>query len=126
MSYVIDASALLAVINQETGADAVIPFLRQSLVSAVNLSEVYTKLFDKGIDADLADAQVKRLELNIEPFGESLAFQAAGLRLSTRHLGLSFGDRVCLAQAQLSNLPVLTADKEWAKLDIGIEIRLIR
>jgi ribonuclease VapC len=126
MSYVIDASALLAVINQETGADAVIPVLRQSLVSAVNLSEVYTKLFDKGIDADLADAQVKRLELNIEPFGESLAVRAAGLRLSTRHLGLSFGDRACLAQAQLSNLPVLTADKEWAKLDIGIEIRLIR
>ncbi len=126
MNFVVDASALLAVILEEPGADTAFSLMRDSEMSAINLSEVYAKLISQGVTLPDAQGQAARFELTICEFGELHAAKTAALRPFTRHLGLSFGDRACLAQAELSNLPVLTADKEWAKLDLGIDIRLIR
>jgi ribonuclease VapC len=126
VSFVLDSSALLAVLLEELGADKVIAAMRGSQISAVNLCEVYTRLIDANISLPKAQLQIARFELDVLPFDDLNALHAAALRPLTKHLGLSFGDRACLAQAQLSGLPVLTADKDWSKLDIGIDIRQIR
>jgi ribonuclease VapC len=126
MSVVMDSSALLAVLLKEAGADKVISVLRGSAMSSVNLSEVYTKLLEANISIAEAQKQLERFELDIHSFDELHAARAAALRPITKHLGLSFGDRACLALAQTRALPILTADRDWAKLDIGVEIQLIR
>lgn len=126
MNFILDASALLAVMLNERGAEIVIPLLRRSTISTVNLSEVYTKLIANDIPINEAQSQINRFELDIRLFDHSHAVRAAELRPLTSYLGLSFGDRACLALAQNDNIPVLTADQDWAKLDLGIEIRLIR
>lgn len=126
MTAVIDTSALLTILLDEPGADQVRPHLATGQMSVVNLCETYTKLVEAGLSRDDAEHQVMRLELRISPFHEAHALEAAMLRPMTRHLGLSLGDRACLALARLTNLPVITADRAWTALDIGIDIRLIR
>lgn len=124
---VIDASALLALINAEPGAERVAQALESgALVSAVNLSEVLAKLADYGMPDHEAAEVVMSLELEVIAFDVAAASQAASLRPAARPLGLSFGDRACLALAQTRHLPVLTADRPWARLDIGVPIELVR
>ena len=125
-SVVLDASAILAVYLLENGADQVAPVLQSAAVCAVNIEEVLVKLADKGATArvgQIAEATLKHLAV---AYDFDLARRAARLRPLTRHLGLSLGDRACLALAAREGLPVVTADRAWAKLDIGVEIRLIR
>lgn len=123
---VLDASALLALINAEPGAERVAQALESgALVSAVNLSEVLAKLVDHGMPEHEAMEVVMSLELEVIAFDLAAASQAAWLRPVTRPLGLSFGDRACLALAQTRQLRVLTADRPWAKLDIGVPIELV-
>ena len=115
--YILDASAVLAVLNGETGAAVVLPLLAESALTTVNLAEVGTKLLDAGMTEAAAIAAVNGLGIaEIAPFAESLAWEAARLRLPTKPFGLSLGDRACLALAAQRKLPAVTADKEWAKL----------
>lgn len=125
-SAVLDASALLAHIGQEPGADSIDELADEALMSAVNLAEVFAKLTEHGLSQREADMIVYRYRLAIVPFDEELARQTGALRPATRSLGLSLGDRACLALAQRERLPVLTADRSWAKLDLGIAIRMVR
>ena len=127
---VLDASALLAYLFDEPGADVVSEALvAGAVISTVNLSEVLGKLVDHGVSVDQAlfDLRAHGLLdlLEIADFTAPLAEEAARLRESTRGLRLSFGDRACLALGKLQNLPVVTADSLWAKVP-GITIRLIR
>jgi PIN domain nuclease of toxin-antitoxin system len=96
------------------------------MISAVNVAEVITRLIDLGYSPEAAEAAVSRGGFEVIPFDMAAASLAAKLRVATRHLGLSLGDRACLALAERERLPVLTADRAWASLDIGVEIRLIR
>jgi ribonuclease VapC len=123
---VLDASALLAHIGQEPGADAIDEIDDEPLMSTVNLAEVFAKLAGRGLSQDQADMIVYRYRLDIVPFDEELARQTGALRPATMSLGLSLGDRACLALAQRERLPILTADRSWAKLDLGIAIKLVR
>jgi PIN domain nuclease of toxin-antitoxin system len=123
---VLDASALLAFLRREPGAERVGEVLDRSLVSAVNLAEVLGKASDYGIDPALAAAHLRRLPLKVEDFGEEDAILTASLRAQTKPLGLSLGDRCCLALGVRTSLPVLTADRRWASLEVGVEIELIR
>ena len=123
---VIDSSAVLAWLTGERGAEAVEPVLPVSLVSAVNLAEIITKLVEGGHTDSEATELVLRSDYDVIGFDQTLALRAGQLRRQTRHLGLSLGDRACLALAERESLPVLTADRAWASLDIGVEIRLIR
>lgn len=124
--WVLDASAVLAVVLAEPGGDRVRPVIADSLLSAVNLVEVTTRLLDLGFPPADIDDRLQRLRFAVVPFDEDLALSAGRLRMQTRHLGLSVGDRVCLALALREGLPVLTADRAWATLDVGIEVVLIR
>jgi ribonuclease VapC len=123
---VLDASALLALINAEPGGDVVAATLPEASISVINLAEVVTKMIDIGISLRDAWAEAADLVPVIVDFDAELGRRTAGLRASTRSLGLSLGDRACLALAEHLHLPALTADQAWGNLAIGIEIRLIR
>lgn len=122
---VLDASAVLALLNDEPGADRVWPHLPGAHLSAVNAAEVVAKLVDAGLDADAAVQALDRLGLRIQPFGRDDILPAARLRAVTRSTGLSLGDRACLALASRLRAPALTADREWRRLETGVEVRLI-
>jgi ribonuclease VapC len=122
---VLDSSAILAVIFKETGAEIVEPLLDNSLVSSVNLAEVFTKLSEKGMLNQRMIDDFQQLGLEIIDFNFEQAAKAAELRPLTKHLGLSLGDRSCLALAILHNATAVTADKEWQKLTL-CQIEVIR
>lgn len=123
---VLDASVLLAAILVEIDEADIEPWFIEACISAVNLSEVVARLSDLGFAPDFVTDRLARLELNVRAFDDAQARRAGELRQATRHMGLSLGDRACLALAAELNRPAVTADKAWAKLDIGIPIELIR
>ena len=124
--YVLDASALLTLLNAEKGRDLVLEFLPKSVISTVNLAEVVTRLSMIGMpDGEVREA-LTMLGLETIPFDEEQAFRAGLLSTYTRTLGLSLGDRACLALAITNHAAALTADRAWKDLDIGVEIKLIR
>jgi ribonuclease VapC len=122
---VLDASAVLAVVLGECGADRVWA-LPEALISAVNYAEVVSKLIDLGVPPEVAVVRVAQLAAEVAPMDEAAAFGAALLRATTRARGLSLGDRACLALAKARGLPAVTADRAWASVDAGVEIVLIR
>lgn len=124
--FVIDASAMLALLLDERGADAVRAAPAGSEMSMVNVAEVFTRLVKLERDPEAAWQTLIDRGVRIRAFREDAALAVARLLPLTSHLGLSFGDRACLAQARSSGLPILTADQKWAQLDIGLDIRLIR
>lgn len=121
---VLDTSAVLAVLLDERGAEVVIPQMRGAHISIINICEVLTKSIEQGGQLEAAKAMLDGFELRVRSFRDAHAMEVARLRPLTRGLGL--GDRACLAQALFSDMPVLTADRHWAGLDIGVDIRLIR
>lgn len=123
---VLDASAVLAVLNGEPGQKKVIAVLAESAISSVNLTEVAAKLLEAGMDEAGARLAVSVLGVGeIVDFTEDLAWGAARLRPLTKQYGLSLGDRACLALAIKLKLPAITADKEWSKLKI-CQVNVIR
>jgi len=124
---VLDASALLAVLNQEPGAENLPPErLAQATISAVNLAEVHTKLVREGIDPDEAWEDVMAPIQEWAPFTGEQAKIAGSLAAQTRSLGLSLGDRACLALGVTLKAPVFTADRAWKSLKLGVRIHVIR
>jgi len=124
-AFVIDASAVLALLNGEPGADAVAAALGASVISAVNWSEVVQKVAERGLSTtDLAD-EMEGLGLAIVPFDVAHAQRAAELWAGGCR-SISLADRACLATASTAGLDVLTADRAWTALDIGVRIEPIR
>jgi PIN domain nuclease of toxin-antitoxin system len=125
-SVVLDASALLALLANEQGAEHVQRALGSALMSAVNLAEVLTKLGDRGVPQAEQRSIRTSLDIEIRRFDEASAWTASRLRSATRKHGLSMGDRACLALALDEKLPVLTADRAWSTLEVGVQIRTLR
>ncbi|MEE4273431.1 MAG: type II toxin-antitoxin system VapC family toxin [Thermoanaerobaculales bacterium] len=124
-NFVLDASALLALLQDEPGGDRVLTSLPGALISSVNLSEVVAKLAELGMpESDIRLAL--SLGLDVVPFDVALAFSAGALRPATRSMGLSLGDRACLALARSRSLPALTTDRAWRDIDINVEVEVIR
>lgn len=123
---VIDASALLALLKAEPGADIVTEALPGAVISAINLSEVVAKLSETGMPEKAIRQALQPLALQIIPFDEEQAYQAGLLRASTQSAGFSLGDRACLSLAKMLGVPALTADKAWAGIRVGTEIKVIR
>jgi ribonuclease VapC len=127
-NVVLDASANLAVMFEEAGAERVASHLPGAMASSVNVAEVMTKLVDLGMPQETADAVIAGLQLTVLPFDLDQAAETAQLRIHTREAGLSLGDRACLAVAKLQDLPALTSDKAWKGLrkSIGVKVEMIR
>ncbi|VTR93101.1 Uncharacterized protein OS=Singulisphaera acidiphila (strain ATCC BAA-1392 / DSM 18658 / VKM B-2454 / MOB10) GN=Sinac_7677 PE=4 SV=1: PIN [Gemmata massiliana] len=121
-SSVLDASALIAFLFEEPGADTVATHIPGGLVSAVNLSEVAARTLEKGMTLDRFDYELGRLSLTVVPFDATLAKVAAALRAPTRALGLSFADRACLALCLVRGIPAVTGDRDWTKANVGVEV----
>lgn len=126
--YALDASAILALLQAEPGHAVVLALVEHGscFISAVNVTEVLTRLIDRGMSRDDAEAAFDALELEVAAFDDDAARAAAALRPATRSQGLSIGDRACLALAQHRKTAAVTADRAWQKLDCGIRIELIR
>ena len=124
---VLDASAVLALLNDEPGAEILTPeLLSDAICSTVNLAEVQTKLVSQGVHHDEAwEATISPVR-EATPFTDEHARIAGSLVAQTRVLGLSLGDRACLALGIVLKAPVYTSDKSWKNLKIGLKIHVIR
>lgn len=127
MTRVFDASAVLAAIFQEPGSEQVAQLWQDgdNLISAVSYSEVVAKLSERG----LSDAEVmmvmEGVPLTVVSVGQDTAHAAGLMRQSTRALGLSLGDRACLALALAQKATAVTADQQWQKVQ-GVDLMIIR
>ncbi|MYD97076.1 MAG: type II toxin-antitoxin system VapC family toxin [Gammaproteobacteria bacterium] len=126
MTAVFDSSAVLAIAFGENGADVAAQALDGAVISAVNAAEVVGRYVDRGSSPDQAQRWFENFGLAVRPFDQRLALQTGLLRDETREHGLSLGDRACLSLAIRERAPVVTADRTWANLDLGLDIRLIR
>ena len=115
---VLDASAVLALLQQEPGHTLVAPFVGRAAWSTVNLCEVAGKLTDRGVPALEVQEVLDALSLTAHDFDVELGLAAAELRRITP-VSLSVGDRACLALAQRLNLPAVTAERQWKQLPLG-------
>ncbi|TNC49617.1 type II toxin-antitoxin system VapC family toxin [Rubellimicrobium rubrum] len=125
-AVVLDSSALLCLLNGEAGADRVAEALPSAVIGAVNLAEVVTKLRERGLSAEEVEEALGGLNLDVRPLRALQAYATGHLRPATRSLGLSLGDRACLALAAELSAPALTADQAWSKVEAGVAIQLIR
>jgi ribonuclease VapC len=124
---VLDASALLAFLNKEVGSEQVAQSIMDgAIMSTVNVSEVIAKLSEANMPEETIHEALDLLGIETIDFNMACAYQAGLLRPMTKTLGLSFGDRACLALAQHFSLPAVTADKTWQKLTLGINVQVIR
>lgn len=125
---VLDASAVLAFLQDENGSEKVDLVLSEgrAIISAVNYAEVVGKLLEAGLPESSVKIVMENLELQVEPLDDQQAWKAGMLRISTREFGLSLGDRACLALDHIKNLSIITADKQWDKLKTDIKIIQLR
>ncbi len=123
--YVTDASAMLAMLHGEPGADAVVMILATTIVSAVNWTEVAQKARAHGVDVDGLQEELTHLGVDFVPFTTAEAEVAADLW----HRGmrsLSLADRACIATAIVLGRPVVTADRAWSELPLGVAVKIVR
>jgi PIN domain nuclease of toxin-antitoxin system len=123
---VLDASAVIAVLRSEPGADMVRSALSDAVISAVNYSEVLKKTIERGGASDTAASFIHGLSIAVIPFDEALAQASAALYLQTSQHGLSFADRACLALGIQRNCKVLTSERRMAGPSLSIKVKLIR
>jgi ribonuclease VapC len=123
--FVVDASAVLALLLGERIDKVDRAVIARGYISTVNLAETLTKLVSIGNTVTGSDA-LEALDLRIVAYDEPQAERTAQLWPATRQAGLSLADRACLALGLSLRLPVVTADRAWARLKLGMDIRLIR
>jgi PIN domain nuclease of toxin-antitoxin system len=125
---VLDASAILAYLFDEKGAEVVAPILEsgKGIISSVNYAEVVSKLTDHQMPAAAIQIALDDLDLEIIAFDVPQAVVTGELRAVTKPFGLSLGDRACLALGQVLCVPVLTADRNWTLVPGNRDVRAIR
>jgi len=123
---VFDASALLALIRGEPGADIVASHLGRAAMSSVNVAEVYGRLLREAFRPEEFRRDIEAIDFKLHSFDAEQAFLAGRLEPATRPLGLSLGDRACLALALSLGVPALSGDRRWAGAEVGVEINLFR
>jgi ribonuclease VapC len=126
MIVVLDASALLAYLKDEPGCDVVEAILAESVISSVNWAEVIQKAIAAGVVVEGMLDDLQALGLVVEPFTPEDGEVAGRLWEQTRSFGLSLGDRACLSLGLRLGVAVLTSDRAWLNLDLGLDIRAVR
>lgn len=124
--FLLDSSAILAYLQREHGADQVELILDRAAVTAINVLEVLTRLCGAGATPDQARQAFLALDLEVIPFDEALALDAADLSGYARSHGLSVGDRACLAAARRFGVTAVSTDRAWRIKGLAIQVRIIR
>ena len=125
-AVVFDSSVLIAILRQELGSEVGEQSLNDALISTVNLAEVATYLARNSVPPETINQALAAFPIEVVPFDREQGLIAGCLYPACKSLGLSLGDRACLALAKSKNLPVLTADKAWLELKIGVDVNSIR
>ena len=124
---ILDSSALLALIKNEEGSSVVEELLGSIIMSSINISEVASILLDSEMDTEQVSKAIEPFIDSIIDFDFEYSILCASLKKSTKHLGLSLGDRACISLGIKLSFPIYTADKLWAELKLeNADIRLIR
>lgn len=126
---VLDASVLIAILNQEPGAERFLQqhnVLGESVVSSVNVAEACCKLVVLGATPEAAFESVALTAGQIVDFDGEQAKACGELTVKTRPLGLSLADRACLALGIKLKLPIYTTDRAWRGLKLSVPIHVIR
>ena len=123
---VLDASALLVFLFGEPGHAEVARVIERSCMSTVNLAEVVGKFVERGVDARLVLGRLRSTTIEFVPFDADQAARSAAMLPLARPRGLSLADRACLALAASRGVPVITADRAWQDLDVGVDVRVVR
>lgn len=127
VEYVLDSSALLAVLSLEPGHERVKELLDRSAISAVNLAEAINKLAQKTSSGESAREYLSPMELTVESWSEEMAYQSAEFSRFHKSHGLSFGDRACLTLAKRLHATAVTADRSWRRApSLGVPIMIFR
>ena len=124
--YILDASAVLALLNDEEGASLVQDCLQEAVMSAANLAEVVTRLSAASMPEYAIRDSLALLGLEIEAFNEEQAYQAGLIYSKVKIFSLSLGDRACLALARRLGAVAVTADRAWGNLEVGVAVKVIR
>ena len=124
---VLDASAVIALVRGEPGADRVAEYVGDALISTVTLQEVVKALLVRGFALDAARTTIDALQLEPRPHQVEDAYAAAMLWQATKSKGSGLGDRTCMALAIAEGLPAITTDRAWSELAIpGLTVILAR
>jgi ribonuclease VapC len=125
--YVLDSTALLAVIFLEPGSEQVEAILSESVISSVNVAETINKLVLRGSPVDIARSTVLALQLKVEDWTEEMAYQSAELSPFNKSHGLSLGDRACLILAKRLRATAVTSDRSWRRApSLGVRVMIFR
>jgi len=124
--YVLDSSAVIALVRREQGWEKVNAALDRSVISAINLTESMTKLIRQGGEPRLVERLLRALDLEVIPWDEELAWASRDLCALAWTNGISLADRACLTLARHLDLAAMTADSEWKKAGHGVEVFLFR
>ena len=125
-AIVFDSSVLIAILRQEPGSNVGEQSLNEALISTVNLAEVATYLARNSVPAETINDALATFPIEVVPFDREQGLIAGCLYPACKSLGLSLGDRACLALAKSKSLPVLTADRVWLELEIDVSVKSIR
>jgi ribonuclease VapC len=123
---VFDTSAILALVKAELGWDRAAALFPTAVLCTVNAAEAYSKFAEWKLPRHELTKYEVMLHDIVVPFDNDLALRAGAFRTVTSQFGLSLGDRACLALAHRLGVRVVTADKIWAKVQVGVEIEVIR
>jgi ribonuclease VapC len=127
IEYILDSTALIALVGLETGSQRVGELLETSAVSAVNLAETANKLLEKGFSAAEVRVSLAKLKLKIEDWSEDMAYRSAEFSRFNKSHGLSLGDRACLTLAKQLHATAVTSDRAWRRLpSLGVSVMLFR
>jgi ribonuclease VapC len=127
IEYVMDSTALIAVVYQEPGYERVVEILDKSAISAVNLAEIINKLVLRGSPAETVRETLLRLELTVQDWTEDLAYRSAEFTPFNKSHGLSLGDRACLTLAKQLRATAVTSDRAWRRIpSLGVRVMMFR
>jgi ribonuclease VapC len=127
IEYILDSTALIALVGLETGSQQIAGLLKHSAVSAVNLAETVNKLLEKGFSQAEVRVSLAKLELNVEDWSEAMAYRSAEFTQFNKSHGLSLGDRACLTFAKQLRATAVTSDRAWRRIpSLGVRIMIFR
>ncbi len=125
-AIVFDSSVLIAILRQEPGSEVGEQSLNEALISTVNLAEVATYFARDSVPPETIQEALASFPIEVVPFDREQGLITGYLYPACKSLGLSLGDRACLALAKSKSLPVLTADRAWLKLEVNVSVKSIR